>query len=339
MRLTIPLVLILWETSALLSACSTRMVIDPSRTEMPAYKYGSEANPENTGGVALISMRSLSVGRLTPSGNDVRPTGVAISDITANAGHVDILNGHYHTVKRIASGINGPDGAWYDSNGHLYVANSKGADVQEYGTPPSAPTFTYSTNLNEPVDVTTDIQGNVYVADFGSGSVVEYAQGSNAPLMQCNPNAGGVEGVAVDSSGNVFLTAFLLPSGPGSLLEYKGGLKGCSATSLAGSGVGRPFFGGLRIDRRGTLAVCDQQNNVVFLIPKPYDFKKRPYQQLFTNSNTFRDAFDKAQNIIFVVTLSGSGGDVELFTYPSGRYLMTLPNRKDMRSPLGVAAE
>jgi hypothetical protein len=113
--------------------------------------------------------------------------------------------------------------------------------------------------------VTTDADGNVFEADELLG-VNEYHQGSNTVVATCPQVGDGERGVAVDANGDVF-ASYSTSGSAGAIVEYTGGLAGCSKTVL-GVSLGVP--GALVLDKRANLVVCDETNEAVDIIAPPY---------------------------------------------------------------------
>jgi len=245
------------------------------------------------------------------------------------SGSVELLNSTYGLSGTITNGMNGPDGDWYDSNGNLFVANYAGVTLQEYAPGSSTPMFTYSSGLDDPIDVTTDTLGNVYAADYGfggnAGFVAEYAQGSNVVSNQCFPG-GAAEGVAVDATGDVFVS--YNAGSYGKIVEYVGGLAGCSGTVLP---VTLGYAGGLRIDQNGNLVACDQFVGVD-IIPAPYSYV---LSTIPGASDSFHVALNDAQNLLFIA--DPGQGVVIVDNYPSGSSVTTLNGNNGLSDPAGVA--
>jgi DNA-binding beta-propeller fold protein YncE len=256
---------------------------------------------------------------------------LAVTDDDLN--EVLLFNKSYSQTGTISNGIDGPDGNWIDSKGNQYVAQFGALNVVEYtktgAQKNSAPKYTYSSGLTDPVGVTTDTSGNVYVADYGDGSasvVVEFPQGKNTASNSCSTGLAN-EGIVVDSSGNVFASGNNPNTGEGNLIEFKGGLKGCKATTL---GVTFTFAGGLQMDKKGNLAACDQDVGLD-IIPSPYNSVK---STITGPIDTFHDALTKNNKMVFIA--DPSSGEVFGYTYPKGKLTETLGSSQGIEYPLGV---
>ena len=259
------------------------------------------------------------------------PKQLAVSDFAL--GDVDIFYGDFsssqgiYSTSTITTGMNGPDGIWYDQSGNLYVANYVGVNVQEYAPCTNSPFFTYSAGLVDPVNVTTDKNGNVYVADYAGKFVAEYFQGTHAMKHQCYPG-GQVEGVAVDKNGNVFIS-YNGSDFVGHIAEYAGGLAGCNITVFP---VTLGFAGGLQIDNSGNLAACDQFG-AVDIIPPPFATISRTITGAI---DPFHIALNRANTLIFIA--DPASGLVLVATYPGGSIIETLGLADNIEDAAGVAA-
>jgi hypothetical protein len=313
--------------TALLAACSGgfsgQLALSGTTTSSQSHAAGPIASRT---GVAPQFLSLLHFGHDVPR-PDLKKgklKAVAVSDF--GTGAVEVLNRKYALTSTITSGINGPDGDYYDNLGNLYVANDVGINVTEYN---SSGTLigTYSMDLTDPVDVTADKSDNVYVADYGGGAasvIVFYPQGKNEP-GECSTGLAN-EGVAVDRYGNVFVAGDNPSTGKGQLLEYVGGPGGCSATTL---GATVTSAGGLQIDRYGNLIACDQDAGAD-IIPPPYTSISSTIA-----SDCFHAALNKRQNLIFIAQPNDS--NVLVDQYPSGTAVTTLGAANGLSDPAGVA--
>jgi len=252
---------------------------------------------------------------------------LAVSDF--GSGAVEVLNGKYALISTITSGLDGPDGDFYDTKGNLYVANYVGINVTEYNKSDTQ-TFTYNSGLIDPIGVSADAHGNVYVADYGDGAasvVVEYPQGSNTPTTSCSTGLAN-EGVAVDKSGDVFVDGNNPNTGQGNIVEYAGGLSGCSGTTLTPT-LG--FAGGMQVDSHKDIVVCDQLVGVD-IIPPPYTSVG---STITGPADSFHDALNATNKLLFIADLSNA--EVWVDDYPSGTNVTKLNGANGLVDPAGVA--
>jgi DNA-binding beta-propeller fold protein YncE len=242
-------------------------------------------------------------------------------------GVVEILkNSTWANVGTISDGINGPDGAFVDKKGDIYVANYQGVTVTEYNKH-NALKYTYSAGMTDPIAVTVDKHGNVYEGDYadgGSGFVAEYAQGSNTQIASCAPG-GAVEGVAVDGSGDVFVD-YNLAAGGAKITEYTGGLSGCHGTTL---GVSLSFAGGMVLDKNNNIIVCDQLGPTVDVIDPPYNSVTGTLGSGF--ADPFHVTINKAETEAYVA--DNANANVQVLSYPSGTNITTLGASDGLSDP------
>lgn len=313
----------------------------PFITALVAGAFLTGCSSAGSSGAPSVSQNAAQAGRgfpssIRPMGSDLQ-TKLAVADL-GNGSHVstiDILNPQksYQMVQTINNGrLNTSD--WYDHAGNLYVTTNA-PSVLEYPKGATSESFTYSTGLATPQMVTTDGAGNVYVADRyadGNGAILEYPQDSNTPSYEC---ANGFQpfGVAVDRKGDVFESAVQYQQYPptGVLLKYKGGLANCSTPKLLGVTLSRNPAG-LQIDQSRNLVACDERNHAVYIIAPPYNAITTTITGVLDPRHT---AINKNQDLIYVADPGNYA--IEIFSYPSGTYLMTLNSDYGIWQPIGVA--
>jgi hypothetical protein len=230
------------------------------------------------------------------------------------------------------SGIAGPDGNFVDAQHNFYEADYINLVINEFphigGTDwiGSTPSFAYNSGLTDPIGVAADSAGNVYAANwnFGaSGAVVEFPQGSNSPINTCSV-AGGVEGVAIDKAGDVFAT--VVTSGVGSVIEFAGGLSGCSSTTLP---ISFGFVGGIAVDKNGTLLVCDQTGAAVDVVPSPYTSISGTFGSGY--SGPFHVTINKTNKVAYVA--DDVAAVVDVLSYPSGSPIFQIGSGQGLVDP------
>jgi hypothetical protein len=298
----------------------------PSSSGLQSHVFSRDAS-----GIAPNFLNDLRFGTVLPVARPDTSTALKFLAVTDfGTGATEILTPTYHLKSTITTGMNGPDGDWYDANGSLYVANYTGINVEEYKAGTKTPSFTYSTSLVDPVGVTTDESRHVYVADYnfgGAGFINEYKQGSNVVLHTCAPG-GAAEGIATTETGGVFVS-YNNSSGTGNIAEYPTGLAGCHEKVL---GVALNFAGGLQLDNKNNLVACDQTAPAIDII-------KKPYTSVSSTITGFTDPFHVALNESnsHVYVADPGASDVVVDKYPSGTAVTTLGSANGLSDPAGVA--
>lgn len=215
------------------------------------------------------------------------------------AGAILLFKNHHYTPDgTITNGINGPWDVALDQAGNLYVANRSGSNVTEYAPGASQPSFVYSDGMSylSPLGVSVDRQGHVYETDSpalgGPQTVNEYDQHDNSRLYSCSVSGPG--GMAIDREGDVFVGTNSRNQG-GHILEFKGGLSGCSPTTL---GVRLDSAGGMAIDNRDNLIVSDGLMDRVYEIAPPYSSLGRKLGGVIYGPSWV--SIDRANKTVFV---------------------------------------
>ena len=235
----------------------------------------------------------------------------------------------WKNVGSITDGLSGPFGDWVDRHGNLYVANRLDVNILEYKPGSTTPTFTYSAGMMAPVKVTVDGSGNVYEADNNGAFVNEYAQKSNSVMFSCHPG-GFLQGVAVDGSGDVFVDYNINSTGDARIAEYKGGLNGCNETVL---GVVLPYAGGIALDKKNNLLVCEYLGGgAVDIIPPPYNGITGSLGSGF--AAPIEVTLNKSNSQAYVTDWLNA--DVQVLNYPSGSNVVTLGSADGLIGPTGA---
>jgi hypothetical protein len=314
-------------SAALLAACSGNG--SGTQSALPGSTMQSQSHVLSMAARSGIAPQFLSIlHAATPARH--RKHGGLKELVVSDAGLGELLEFNNKYVETGDIVDSGADGDWVDRREQSYAANYSTITATEYSKTGSL-LATYSTSLTDPVDVTTDHTGNVYVANYGSSgaAVVEYPQGSNTPSNTCNTGLNN-EGIAVDSKGDVFLSGNNPNTGSGELVEFKGGLSGCSATTL---GVTLTFAGGLQIDNKGELVACDQLSGVD-IIPSPYTSISKTIT-VSGGSDYFHDALDQKNKTLFVA--DAGTAEVYVISFPGGTLTKTLNSSNGLSLPYGVA--
>lgn len=243
---------------------------------------------------------------------------------------IDILqNKTYNDIGEVSQGIVTPIGNFLDRHGNLYVADQDAVNVKEYAPGAESPTFTYNAGMISPEDVSVDRNGNVFEADSPSngsdGFVDEYAQGSNTVIHTCDTGFRYVTGVAVDRKGDVFVDV------SSQLIDFKGGLSGCSVKLLALLNSG----GGMALDKNNNIIVADEGNATVDVIAPPYQTITTMLGSGYTTPLSVR--INRANTLAFVSNLGFEfRGEVFVLEYPSGTLVTWLDSNNGVYAPFSA---
>jgi hypothetical protein len=315
---------------ALLTACSSSGSQNPNAA-IPSASGAFHRSPLWRSGIAseYLGISRLPQTQFEPSSyiapdKKMKSPADLFVDVDSPVEVLILKNKSWFESGTITSGITDPDGNWYDKHG-LYVANYSAPNIEQYNSKGSL-TFTYNAGMSSPVTLTTDSHGNVYEADFTGEAVNEYHQGSNSVVATCQPG-GLVEGVAVDKSGDVFVAYY---TGTGDIVEYKGGLSGCSATTL---GATVTFPGGMVLDKKNDLVICDQTGDAVDIINPPYSSISGTLGTGY--SEPFHVSLNKKNNQAYV-TDTGTAHTIDVVSYPAGTRIATLGSSYGVADPFGA---
>jgi len=233
-----------------------------------------------------------------------------------------------YTYANSSSGLAGPSGVAFNSQGDLFVANSSNGTIDEF-TPAGVESQFYS-GLGQPEAIAFDQYGDLYVATNANGGKIMkitpsgvgsvFAEASLSP----NESLSSPSGLAFDSSGNLYVTTAgggngintdtdpgyaidkITPSGVVSIFAES------NTTPGGPNGVGFGYLSnpqGLAFDSSGNLYVADSNNNAV-----------EEFNSSGTSVSTFADlgANTNPHGLAF-----GSNGDLYVanfshYPYPEG---------------------
>jgi hypothetical protein len=302
----------------LLEACGGS---EASRSTMPA----SSVTPSATTFLSALMRMGIA-----PKYNGLPD--LYVSDLGGVGGpkaRIDILkNKTYKYIDEISEGINTPGGNFLDKQGNLYVADQDAVNIKEYAPGATSPTFIYNAGMISPQDVSVDRNGNVFEADWPNGSngfINEYAQGSNTIIHTCDTGFQVVTGVAVDRKGDVFVDV------GSKLIDFKGGLSGCSVKLLVSLNSG----GGMALDKNNNVIVADAGNATVDVIAPPYQTITNMLGSGYTTP--WRVRINKANTRAFVSDVGLSfRGRVFVLQYPSGALVTWLDSSNGIYEPFSA---
>lgn len=147
------------------------------------------------------------------------------------------------------SGLNGPEGLAFDSNGNLFLSETGPGIIHKFATDGSQTTF--ASGLNGPASLVFDAGGNLFDAEFFGGVIYRFTPDGTRTTFATGLN--GPANLVFDSSGNLFEADFQ----SGTIFRFTpDGTRSTFAT-----GVGRPH--GLAFDSGGNLFVADFQGGTI----------------------------------------------------------------------------
>ena len=253
---------------------------------------------------------------------------LAVSD--AGLDRVVVFNRHYKAIFKIPD--SNPDGIWIDGSDNIYVANPSPVNVVNEYDATGKLIFAYRERMTDPVDVTTDVYGHIYVVNSGAPAtamVVEFAQQHDAPFGYCLTGLDN-QGIAVDSGGDLFVSGNDT-EGKGHLLEYPNTLAYCSSTVSPRVKFGTA--GGIKIDSKGNLVVCDRANGVD-IVPPPYASVRKTIRVKGAREYDY-DALDRLGENLFVT--DPPAGKAYVVAYSSGKLKRVLGSAQGLKLPQAPA--
>ncbi|MGD0734859.1 MAG: hypothetical protein ABR976_06915 [Terracidiphilus sp.] len=200
-------------------ASGTELTITDSDNSTPSANDGTATvNGDGSTAVDFTLYNSLASGTpynvtLTPPTGQTcafSPSGSGSGTISADVSLSVTCSAAVSTVP-----LNGPSGMVFDSQNHLFVANSNGNQVLEYseqlgsGNMVTGLTLinTITAGINNPSRLAFDAAGNLYVANYGNNTVTVYG-GPHLAQFTTGTISSGIAtplGIAVDQDGNVYV--------------------------------------------------------------------------------------------------------------------------------------
>jgi hypothetical protein len=238
---------------------------------------------------------------------------------------VDVLkNKSFREIGSISDGGT-PEDVALDRLGNVYIANASPGKVDEFAPKATSPSFTYNAGMSSAGVVSTDAHGNVFEGD-GNGFINEYYQGVNTVLYTCTlPSFPG--GIAVDTSDDVFVSIPL----DNEVIEYAGGLRGCSPTTL---GVSLPNNNGIAVDRSGDLVVCAPGGGSVDVIDPPYTSVTRTIGSGWIAPWTV--SLSRDEKYAYVTDINKARALVEVVNYATGANITSIGGGNGLVEPLAA---
>lgn len=238
---------------------------------------------------------------------------------------VDVLkNKGYRELGSISDGGT-PEDVALDKLGNVYIANATPGKVDVFAPKGTSPSFTYNAGMSSASVVNTDAHGNVFEGD-GNGSINEYYQGVNTVLYTCAlPSFPG--GIAVDSGNDVFVSIPL----DNEIVEYAGGLRGCSPTTLP---ITLTNANGIAVDKDGDLIVCVPGASSVDVIEPPYTSVTRTIGSGWIAPWTV--SLSRDEKYAYVTDINHARALVEVVNYATGGNVTSIGGGNGLVEPLAA---
>jgi sugar lactone lactonase YvrE len=230
-------------------------------------------------------------------------------------------------VGQITDGVSGPDGAFIDPKGTLYVCNFGAGTVTEYAKGKTKLSKTL-TGAGSPKYVVAGTDGTVYVSNFNGsfdGDVLEYAKGRKTPTKTI-PFSTFPAGLAIDKSNNLYVAYNDSQNDDIEVLEFAPG--STNGTNL-GIHIAFGYAGGMTMDKKGDLVIGDQADATVYVYPPGGTSASETY----TSTAVYAVALDSANKNLFIS--APFGPSVSEITYPKGAAVQTYTNT--LSAAFGVA--
>ena len=224
---------------------------------------------------------------------------------------------------KITNGIVGPNGMIVDPHGDLIVANVDNQTVAVYApgskTPNKVYTQGFGRRLTNPLNVALGKDGTLYLVNYtqiGQASeILEYAPGQMKPSFRISLT-GGAEGMALDADNNLYVS-YNAPSG-GRILKFAPHSK--NGKDL---GISLGFAGGLLLDDKQNLVVCDQTAPAVYVFPPGATKPSKTIKSAFVNP--YHIAFGEHFKSLYLA--DSAGQVVFVYAYPSGTIAGTIQRK------------
>jgi sugar lactone lactonase YvrE len=231
--------------------------------------------------------------------------------------------------------VNG--GIGVDQSGNLWVPD-QGANpkiITEYG-PDCGPSKTVLTISGDtlPDNVAFDTKGHVYVSDAvansgGPGNILQYT-GTTVTKTLTDPDISTPQGLAVDKMNNVWVS-YRDPGSTGTYVaEFPGG--GMPATLFKNIALGFP--GSLQFDRAQNMLALAPGVPAMYIYAPPYTQLKPTSQLPLQNAPSFC-TLGRQQFKLYCS--NGFFSRMDIYSYPTGKYLYTYNNGLAGQIPWGIA--
>ncbi len=210
-----------------------------------------------------------------------------------------------------------------DSSGTVWIPQGNPIKITSNGANCGPAGTTLSDPNGQPVAIAFDSKGTRYVADIqnnssGPGDISVYPAGSTSPTRTLTGNyVFAVLGVGVDSKDNVYMS-FIDRKNRGNVIEFAHGqMPGKNLTEVrTGTTPGSITF-----DRHDNLIIQDQGTRMTEIYAPPYTGKHR---KIALKGYTVQCSLNKRETALACADYENS--TVDVFRYPSGKYLYSFNN-------------
>jgi sugar lactone lactonase YvrE len=219
---------------------------------------------------------------------DTSPDTVMVLPVSTGAIFGQTMTADVATPLTVASGLEGPTGVAFDSNGDLFISDafSEGVTVMPANTGvlfgqavttdvPATLTATAAAGLSDPSGLAFDTSGDLFISNMESNSVTELTSTSVLIVNQTSTlsAATGLDipnGIVLDTNGDLFIanlgdnTISVLPASTGTIFGQSVTANQITTLSAA-TGINTPIA--LAMDANGDLFISNDGLNTISVLP------------------------------------------------------------------------
>jgi len=210
-------------------------------------------------------------------------------------------------VGTIGTGLENPYGLYVDRHGVLYVANQSNNTVTVYPSGATAPSVTYSKDLDRPLYPIVDGDGNLFVGNADTGKIVEYLASAGTGFRILTTAGGEVDGMDFDRSRTLY-AAYRGAGGQGSVEAFAAG---ATRGRVLGMPLNQPQ--GLVVDSHYNVLVAETGGTNRIDVFAPGTTTPSSEVELPNHDTPTQLSLEAGERALFVSALSGN---VYQFRYP-----------------------